>query len=109
MNIFILILLLITGCSNMNESGFDAEIWQSQKGSFKPDNPRGDMIEGLEKYYLKTGMERAKIHNILGEPDTINGQTDIYDIGVSPFGIDLETYQINYSNDKAVKFYVSRS
>jgi len=39
------------------------------------------MIGALEKYYIRIGMKRKQVHRLLGEPDTSEGQTDVYDIG----------------------------
>ena len=100
--------LLLIGCSDMDKSDFDASTWQAQKGSTKKENPRASMIFSLEKNYLNVGVSREKIRKLLGAPDEIIGQVDIYDIGVSPMGVDMETFQLSFDKDKLVMFQVSR-
>lgn len=107
-SILLLLLLLLIGYSDMGKPGFDASIWQAQKGSAKRENPRASMIYSLEKNYLNVGMSREKIRKLLGAPDKINDQVDIYDIGVSPYGIDMEMFQLFFDKDKLVKFQISR-
>lgn len=98
----------IMGCSDMSESDFDAAIWQSQKGSLERDNPRAGMIAALEKYHIRVGMKREQVRDLLGEPDKTLDHADIYDIGASPVGVDLETYRITYSEGMVYEFQVVR-
>jgi hypothetical protein len=67
------------------------------------------MIIELKENHLRKGMPRNKVLELLGEPDESNSKTDIYDIGASAFGVDLESYQIHYENGVVVSYIISRS
>jgi len=102
-------LLLAIACSDISESDFDAIEWQSQKGNLEQINPRASMIGALEKYHIRIGMRREQIRKLLGEPDSIVDQIDVYDIGVSPFGVDLETFQETYQEGSVSDFRITRN
>jgi outer membrane protein assembly factor BamE (lipoprotein component of BamABCDE complex) len=91
-------LLAITmGCNMQQTTHFDAETWKAQRGAAADQNRRGTMVEALEQA-VRVGMRRNEVIALLGEPDASDAQTqtDTYELGVSPLGIDEEYYQIAY-------------
>ncbi len=88
---FILCAFLLTtfGCS----SKFDKELWLKNQNS-NPDNPRFDMMDDLERNYIKKGMDRFEIVKLLGTPayDTVDRPMEYtYEIGSNP-GFHMDSY-----------------
>ncbi len=83
----------------MQTTHFDSSAWKSQRGASAHDNQRGQMVESLEKA-VRTGMSRAEVVELLGDPDSSNAETgvDTYELGVSSYGIDEEYYEIRYQD-----------
>lgn len=95
--LFSLHLTMTMGCTMQQTTSFDTRTWQSQRGAAPQDNKRGTMVTALEQA-LRNDMTRDEVIALLGEPDATDAatQTDIYELGVSPFGIDEEYYEIAY-------------
>jgi hypothetical protein len=89
--------------------GFDADLWKAQYQKNERDNPRIGMVSALEREVLREGMSREAVREMLGLPEQIQGNVDLYDLGVSPYGIDYEQYAITYDQeDKVVEFSIRR-
>ncbi|MBD1867984.1 hypothetical protein H6F95_11865 [Cyanobacteria bacterium FACHB-471] len=82
--------------------GFDADLWKAQFRENKRDNPRIRMVPALEREVLRKGMSRETVREILGLPEQVQGNVDLYDLGVSPYGIDYEQYAITYDQENEV-------
>ena len=88
---------------------FDGQLWKAQYKQFKQNNPRIGLVPALEREILQKGMDRKAVREFLGLPKTIRENADWYDLGVSAFGVDYETYIIEYSQEnKVVDFYIRR-
>ena len=74
---------------------FDSAVWKAQRGADPQANTRGTMVAALEQA-VRTGMPRSDVIALLGEPDSRDADTDIYELGVSPLGIDAEVYAVTY-------------
>lgn len=82
-------------------TSFDSQTWKSQRGADAQDNRRGAMVASLEQT-LRTGMPRAQVIALLGEPDASDAAaaTDVYELGVARYGVDEEFYRIQYQDGK---------
>ncbi|MBD2068845.1 hypothetical protein H6F93_15155 [Leptolyngbya sp. FACHB-671] len=90
-------------------SGFDADLWKAQHKKNKRDNPRIVMVPALEREVLREGMSREMVREILGLPEQIQENVDLYDLGISPYGFDYEQYAIVYDREnKLVEFSIRR-
>ncbi len=95
--------------TTVSTGSFDSALWRSQYKKFKRDNPRIGMVPALEREVLHKGMSREVVREILGRPEQVRENADLYDLGVSPFGVDYEQYVIEYDQEnKVVKFFISR-
>lgn len=83
--------------------GFDAELWQAQRGSNERRNPRAGMVGDLLREHLRVGMSRAEVLRLLGEPDYRDRLSDVYELGVSPVGVDDEYLVVDYDDTGRVK------
>ena len=105
-------LLVVAGAvmvTQSNSGGFDSKAWQAQRGKHERDNPRAGMVVPLTRDHLRAGMRRAEVKALLGEPDQRRGQSDVYELGVSPVGVDEEYFVVEYDSDgKVTQFRVSR-
>lgn len=104
--------LALTACNSSNEEkqmgAFDKSVWLENAGNESKNNPRAQMLNPIMEDLLKAGMGREEVHELLGPPDSKTEARDMYDIGRSPWGIDLEYLQINYLGDKVQAFFVAR-
>lgn len=82
----------------MNDNGFDTDAWKAQRGTTARENTRATQVPSLERQ-LRPGMTRDEVHRLLGEPDRRTEKADIYRMGIAPFGIDQESYQIIYDSN----------
>lgn len=83
------------GCTAMNDAGFDSDAWKAQRGVGARENTRATLVPALSRS-LRKGMTREEVRQLLGEPDARTEKADIYRMGIAPFGIDQESYQILY-------------
>ena len=104
-----LLVLSLTACT-MQPNSFDSDTWKSQRGVMSDANKRGALIADLDQH-LKPGMNRASVLQLLGEPDYTDAEssTDVYRIGRSPYGIDSESYELQYRDDRLESYRLSRS
>lgn len=104
--------VLLLGTCNSNKSTnvkkFDSEIWLANAGNEEKDNPRAEMISELIDEVLKVGMTRDEVIKLLGPPDSTRDTRELYDIGRSPWGVDLEYLAIDYEDDKLVLAFMLR-
>ncbi len=93
----------------MQTNSFDSETWKAQRGVRGQDNKRIYMEEALEKA-VRVGMSKSEVIRLLGEPDSYRTDVDadLYEIGVSPYGIDEEYYEIRYENGTVASLVWSR-
>ena len=87
---------------------FDKIVWQKYHKDMNPDNPRGEMYKSLIEDYLKQGMTKREIIQLLGEPDYKDEENLLsYNLGMwSGFRIDYDSLDLNFSNDgNLVKYY----
>lgn len=89
----------------MTTSDFDASAWQAQRGVAPKQNRRAALLPALQPL-LQAGMSREQVRGLLGEPDRTRPDADIYQMGIAPFGIDIESYLILY--DQAGKLKAHR-
>lgn len=119
----ITLLLMLTGNGSMITSNnqvkvmsttvstgnFDSALWRAQYKKHQRDNPRIGMVPALEREVLHKGMSREVVREVLGRPEQVRENADLYDLGVSPFGVDYEQYVIEYDQEnKVVQFFISR-
>jgi hypothetical protein len=97
----LLLLTLFLSACTMQTTNFDSSTWKSQRGAAAQDNQRGQMVGTLDKV-VRTGMTRAEVIELLGEPDSGNPDSgvDVYELGVSDYGIDEEYFEIRYQDGK---------
>ncbi|MCB2018384.1 MAG: hypothetical protein KDF54_12875 [Hydrogenophaga sp.] len=102
------ITLLVSACT-MKTDSFDSETWKAQKGVKALDNKRGGMTSAF-KSVIQPGMPRAEVIRLLGEPDARHEQTDtdVYELGVSGYGIDEEYYEIRYQGGNVLSYRFMR-
>jgi hypothetical protein len=93
--------LSLSACHMHNQTAFDSNTWKSQRGQPARQNQRGEMV-GILQQTLQAGMRREEVIRLLGEPDRSDEGIDIYELGVSPFGIDEEYYEIKYQDGAVV-------
>ena len=100
----------MTGTAGENTDGFDAALWQAQRGSAERDNPRLSMVGDLEAKHLEAGMTRQEVEALLGPADRVRADgAAVYNLGVSAFGVDWEAYVVEYGDDgRLTRFYQMR-
>jgi len=76
-------------------SSFDSALWRSQRGQ-EEGNRRWTQVHALERDFLRQGMSRSQVREVLGSPDQSERDTDAYYLGASEFSIDGATYVIEY-------------
>lgn len=97
----LILTLSLSACPMEPTPHFDSDAWKSQRGADARQNKRGRMVEGLEKA-LHADMPREDVIGLLGEPDSSDAanSADVYELGVSEYGIDEEFYEIRYQDGK---------
>ncbi|MFP5270146.1 hypothetical protein [Coleofasciculus sp.] len=95
--------------TTISTGNFDSALWRAQYKKYQRDNPRIGMVPDLEREVLHKRMSREVVREILGRPEQVRENADLYYLGVSPFGLDYEQYVIEYDpENKVVKFFISR-
>jgi outer membrane protein assembly factor BamE (lipoprotein component of BamABCDE complex) len=94
------VLMLGAGSYMARGGDFDSNQWKALQNSTARDNPRAGMISDLQKRVLRTGMTRAELIALLGEPDLTEseGNRYVYEIGTSAFGVDYEYFVIEFDS-----------
>lgn len=81
---------------------FSGTVWRSLAGKGRMDNPRQRMVKDLRARYLKPGMTRQQVRQLLGKPDygSHEREVDSYFLGVWGFmSVDATVLEVRY--DKA--------
>jgi hypothetical protein len=80
---------------------FVQEVWGKFGKSDDPDNPRGQMVEDLQERFLKRGMMKQQVVNLLGEPDFEKTERFFkYNLGAwSGFRIDDDSLDMEFDRD----------
>jgi hypothetical protein len=90
--------------------GFDAGLWKAQRDEdFDGDNPRAGMVGQLQREHLVEGTLRERVHDLLGPPESVRGDTDLYELGRSATGVDYEQLAIVYEDGRVATTLVKRS
>lgn len=90
------------------DSAFDQRTWHKNYDNPAPDNPRAEMVGDLIGNYLKPGMTRREVMQLLGKPDRRDERRFIsYLIGMQGFASDPGQLEIEFSDEKkVVKYYL---
>lgn len=90
---------------------FDAELWRAQHASdaLMGRNPRGDMATELMAEHLPAGISRDEVHALLGAPEFVDGDADVYELGRSAYGVDYEQLAVTYAGDRLLHARVRRT
>ena len=87
---------LVSGCQPPSRKiEFDSTRWKAQRGVGPKENTRASLLPVLTQV-LQPGMTRAQIHELLGLPEGQSESSDTYHLGIAPYGIDQEFYEIRY-------------
>lgn len=81
---------------------FSGTVWRSLAGKWDKDSPRQRMVKDLRQRYLKPGMTRQQVRQLLGKPDYDSHDKDVdsYFLGVWGFmSVDATVLEVEY--DKA--------
>lgn len=62
-----LLIVVLCGCNNTS-SKFEREVWIRHTQADDRYNPRAEMVQDLMKSYLKPGMSRKAVLDLLGNP-----------------------------------------
>ena len=90
--------------------GFDADVWKGQREEdFDGDNPRAGMVGELQREYLVEGTPREEVHDLLGPAESVQGDTDLYELGRSATGVDYEQLAIVYEDERLVRTLIRRT
>ncbi|QEN04354.1 hypothetical protein EW093_06445 [Thiospirochaeta perfilievii] len=97
--ILILISIFFISCNLFNNNrAFSKESWEND-----PDH-RYEMIDDLKNSYLKIGMNKDDVIDLLGEPES---ESSVYYLGNSSnYNPNPEFLDIKYSNNKVLSFGV---
>lgn len=87
-----------------DDKDFNKIVWVKYHESKDPDNPRGQMLEDLQNKYLKPGLSKSKIKELLGEPDLDKSDNLwVYNLGMwSGLRIDYDSLNIEFKNDHLI-------
>lgn len=89
---------------------FDSLNWKKDRGNYSPSNGRRRMVKDLRDEHLQRGQSKSHIRNLLGSPDAIVEKNDLYTIGVSSFGVDLEDLVLEYNEEgQLTNHYLTRN
>lgn len=90
---------------------FDAERWRAQHDTeaLMERNPRGDMAAELMAEHLPAGRSREEVQALLGPPEFVDGDADVYELGRSAYGVDYEQLAITYAAGRLVGAQIRRT
>lgn len=80
---------------------FNGTVWRRLANQGGMGNPRQRMVKDLRQRYLRNGMTRQEIRQLLGKPDygSFSKDVDSYFIGVLGFmSVDASTLDIRYDS-----------
>jgi hypothetical protein len=90
--------------------GFDAGVWKAQRDEdFDGNNPRAGMVGALQREHLVEGTPREQVHNLLGPPELVQDDTDLYELGRSSTGVDYEQLAIVYADARVAATLLKRT
>lgn len=94
---------ILSACQMPASSSFDSVTWKAQRGVDATKNQRGSMLEQA-KSAVKTGMPRAEVVALLGEPDARHPDAfaDIYLLGLG-WGPDEYFFEVVYQGDRVAQ------
>ena len=98
----------LTANTPFDDRLFDSALWKSATHKFERDNPRGQMYDDLRHHYLKKGLDKQAVLNLLGPPDIKSDDSLFnYNLGMwSGFRIDYDTLNIAFnSKGKVARVY----
>jgi outer membrane protein assembly factor BamE (lipoprotein component of BamABCDE complex) len=73
------------------------------------DNPRAGMLGELEKL-LHVGMTQNEVLALLGEPDSKRDRVFTYNLGMHPYRIDNEYFNIDFDADgRLVRYWIEQA
>ena len=77
---------------------FDRAVWMEFANDYVDDNPSGAMVQDIQQRHLVTGMSRAEVIELLGEPESVYQNGDFsYIVGMwSGFRIDHDGLEIYF-------------
>lgn len=88
---------------------FDGEVWRGEADNWNGRNARGDMAGALRER-IAPGTPREALHILLGAPDTAGARRDVYTLGRSRWGVELETLVITYDGqDRMLALTIQRT
>jgi hypothetical protein len=89
---------------------FDAGVWKAQREEdFDADNPRAGMVGELQREHLVEGTPRDRVRDLLGPPESVRGDSDLYELGRSATGVDYEQLAIVYEDGRVARTLVKRT
>ncbi|MCU0707964.1 MAG: outer membrane protein assembly factor BamE [Pirellula sp.] len=80
---------------------FDRELWHRFHEDDDPDNPRASMVTDLQWNYLKKGMTRSDVEELLGTPD-FEKRDDVYSYNLGMWSghrMDYDSLDIHFDAD----------
>lgn len=90
--------------------GFDADVWKGQRDEdLDGANPRAGMVGELQREHLIEGTSREQAHDLLGPPESVQDDTDFYELGRSATGVDYEQLVIVYEDERLVRTLIRRT
>jgi hypothetical protein len=90
--------------------GFDAGVWKAQgDDEFDGDNPRAGMVGELQREHLIAGTPRERVRDLLGPPESVGGDTDLYELGRSATGVDYEQLAVVYEDGRVARTLLRRT
>jgi len=105
---FVIFVWLFVFDNPFNNKEFDKVEWQKYYKDMNPNNPRGEMFESLADDYLKQGMSKSEVIQLLGTPDLKEQDNFLsYNLGMwSGFRMDYDSLDLKFSEtDTLVEYY----
>jgi hypothetical protein len=89
---------------------FDPDVWKAQRDEdFDGDNPRAGMVGELRREHLVEGTPRERVHDLLGPPESVRGDSDLYELGRSATGVDYEQLAVVYEDGRLAGTLIKRT
>jgi hypothetical protein len=106
--IVVALAVVMLGTNMAASDGFDSRKWKAEEHNTSRNNPRIGMVVPLMKI-LRVGMTRSEVAEFLGAPDNATDNKIEYELGASPYGIDYETFFLEFDgNGKLESFRIKR-
>jgi outer membrane protein assembly factor BamE (lipoprotein component of BamABCDE complex) len=91
----LLALLEVAACG---DPSFDRAKWAQGRDVYDADSPRQGMVGDVERAGVVAGAARARVRELLGQPDATDGNTDTYFLGRAAYAPDDRTLVITYDD-----------